>query len=255
MKRILSLLLIIAMALGTASCAYVIVGSPEGEDSSPSEQESVSAEEEQRVYYGQPEGEGGLSDGFTLNIGEGNVGCFAYHTDVTQFDADNVEVTVYLGTDKNESNPYEQAKDGILVSMGIFCINGSKFYAQYPFETNAKLIWQLHQSPLGLTEDYLCVYRKMDDKSYYTGEYDCKMKDGRVSFTYKEKIKIPAELFSEDEGMIILGFWEIVWRSSGKTENGEDIFNGDSEYSLLGLREYQICYTKEGNKISIEKYR
>ena len=70
-----------------------------------------------------------------------------------------------------------------------------------------------------------------------------------------EKIKIPAELFSGDEGMIILGFWEIVWRSSGKTENGEDIFNGDSEYSLLGLREYQICYTKDGNKISIEKYK
>ncbi len=253
MKRILSLLLIFAMVLGTASCTYVIVGSPEGEESSVSEQESSSTEEEVRVYYGQPEG--GLSDGFTLSIDEWNVGCFAYHTGETQFDADNVEVTVYFGTDKNESNPYEQAKDSILVSMGVFCMNGEEFYAQYPFERNAKLIWQLHSSPLGLTEDYLCVYRKMDDKSYYTGEYDCKMKDSQLSFTHKEKIKIPAELFSGDEGIIILGFWEIVWRSSGKTEDGEDIFNGDSEYSLLGLREYQICYTKDGNKISIEKYR
>ena len=253
MKRILSLLLIFVMVLGAASCADGVDSRPEGNGGSPSEQGSSSAEEEQRVYYGQPEG--GLSDGFTLSIDEWNIGCFAYHTSMTQFDSDNVEVTVYLGTDKNESNPYEQAKDSILVSMGVFCMNGSKFYAQYPFETNAKLIWQLHESPLGLTEDYLCVYRKMDDKSYYTGEYDCKMKDRQVSFTYKEKIKIPAELFSGDEGIIILGFWEIVWRSSGKTENGEDIFNGDSDYKLLGLREYQICYTKDGNKISIEKYR
>ena len=249
MKRILSLLLIIAMALGAASCAYVIVGSPEGEDSSPSEQESVSAEEEQRVYYGQPEGEGGLSNGFYSSKEYNEEYYFAYHLAQTEFSPDSVEIELYFG--RSALAIPEHGEDYRWV-IGVSLDNTENFWEDFgeylnenPSLIREKVVHIFDSVPEGLYNRSVYTLKRMKMEELVGQDYHCKKENGEIVYEHKEKVSIPQELLEGESGSISISFWCGGWQLR-QNEQGEWVKTEDAGNVMLQDVSFDYVRTENG---------
>ena len=229
MKRILSLLLIFAMVLGTASCAYVIVGSPEGEESAPSEQESSSAEEEQRVYYGQPEG--GLSDGFYSSKEYNEEYYFAYHLEQTEFSLDSVEIELYFGASvlaiPEHREDYRWTVGVSLDNTGNFWGDFGEYLNEYPSLRREKVVHIFDSVPKGLYNKSIYTLMRMEMKKFVEQAYHCKKENGEIFYEHKEKVIIPQELLEGESGNVSISFWGGGWQLR-QNEQGEWVKAGDA---------------------------
>ena len=256
MKRILSLLLIFAMALGTASCAYVIVGSPEGEESAPSEQESSSAEEEQRVYYGQPEG--GLSDGFYSSKEYNEEYYFAYHLEQTEFSLDSVEIELYFGRSALVIPEHEEDYRWVI---GVSLDNTENFWEDFgeylnenPSLRREKVVHIFDSVPEGLYNKSVYTLKRMEMEEFVGQTYHCKKENGKIVYEHKEKVIIPQELLEGESGNVSISFWCGGWQLR-QNEQGEWVKTEDAGNVMLQDVSFDYVRTENGKiKLSLKQW-
>ncbi len=191
-----------------------------------------------------------------LNNGPG-FACVSF--DKKKFDVDDVTATLYFGdySVKDSLNYWDKYEYGYrFYSQGFFCTvehvtTGSVLLGAY-FEDVEPVMQQIDEMPLGtiaeniFTENLIYLVHHEKEDVYRSGEYgvDTTLDPETdyltsVYFHHSQNVKIPAELFTEDEGAISFIYYTV--------------FAYDGGYISYIPHPVFIDYTKKKGKIYLRK--